>query len=119
MTPAVTMIVPTERLSLNRSCTNTTQVSVSEMVEVMAAIMMRKKNMDDHRLESGRLLNRPGTVMKSSPGPPFTSSWVTAALSGASAKAAGNITRPARMATSVSSRETWAAVLNRCASCLK
>ncbi len=80
------------------------------MVEVSAAIAKRRKNMADQIIDPSIWLKSPGTVIKSNPGPPATSSETMVSGFVVNAKADGKMTIPARSATRVSRTETWTAV---------
>src|SRR5690554_3648610 len=89
------------------------------MVEVSAANASKQKKSADHIMESGIWLKSSGRVIKRSPGPPATS-WSTIVSGFAvNAKADGKMTTPARIATSMSSVDTWMEVFAKSVLLLK
>ena len=83
---------------------------MSEMAEVSAATASKTKKSVDHKLERGSWLNSSGMVINNNPGPPATSDETIVSGDCVKAKAAGNITTPARIATNPSNTETCMAV---------
>jgi len=74
-------------------------------VEVSAATANNVKKSVDQKLESGKCLNKSGIVINKRPGPPATRDDTIVSGDCVKAKAAGNITMPAKIATNPSKTE--------------